>query len=322
MNLREDVIDGFRCLTVENEELELSVVPELGGKLRALRFRGHPHNAFLEPPDFPYRRAWPGAPFEAFDTSGFDECFPTVAASAHPDLPETALPDHGELWTAEWSCEPDAGALRMEPRLAPGRPWRFTRRLTLSGRTLRLEYEVASQAERAVRYLWSAHPLLAASTNSRIYLPAEVRSLLIEYSYGDRLGARGDQIIWPVPELEVLRGRDAGWAEKLFTERLIEGTCAFHDAASDVSVRFRFDPRATPYLGLWICQGGWPAARLGRHLTVALEPCSGRPDALGDAARRGECAQLAPGETHRWVLELELGLGPPTTDARGIVIGR
>ena len=309
MDVREDTVDGFRQVTLHSEEIEVSVLPELGGKLRSLRLAGHPHNVLLEPPEFRYRRASTGAAFEAFDTSGFDECFPTVAASTSPDDSEVALPDHGFLWTSEWTCEPDDAGLRMEARL-PGQPWRFTRQLRISGRTLRLEYELASQAQRPLRYLWSAHPLLAASVGSSIHLPSEVRAVFVQYSRGDRVGRHGAEIGWPHPGMDVLRGPETGWAEKLFTPRLAEGWCAFHHAASGVWVRFRFDPQRTPYLGLWICQGGWPESRVSRHFTVALEPTSGRPDALAEAAHRGECARLEAGETSRWALEIELGQAP------------
>jgi galactose mutarotase-like enzyme len=306
--IHEDSVGGFRRVTLRAGDLEASVLPELGGKIQALRVAGSPRNVLLEPPEHPYRRAFRGAPFEAFDTSGFDECFPTVAACPSPDEPGVMLPDHGELWTAPWTCDPEGDALQMEAQLE-SRPWRFSRRLSIHGRVLRLEYEVISLADRPLRYLWSAHPLLAVSRGSRIILPREVGAVELEYSRGQRLGSRGATVPWPgsgSERLDVLQGRDVGRAEKLFTGKLGEGFCALHDADADLSVSFRFDPGTTPYLGIWICQGGWPESRDSGHFTVALEPCSGRPDALAEAALRGECATIGPRESNRWVLEVEL----------------
>jgi galactose mutarotase-like enzyme len=304
--IQEDSLGGFERVTLRGGELEVSVLPELGGKICALRLAGHPRNVLLEPPERPYRRAFRGAPFEEFDTSGFDECFPTVAACASPDEPGVTLPDHGELWSAPWSCEREGDALRMEAQLE-GRPWRFVRRMSIHGSTLRLEYEVISLVDRPMRYLWSAHPLLAVSPRSRIILPEEVRSVLVASSRGDRVGAPGAEVPWPgegTDRLDLVRGPAQDWAEKLFTGGLTEGFCALHDAESDTTVSFRFDTRRTPYVGLWICQGGWPESRDSRHFTVALEPCSGRPDALAEAAERGECATIAPRGSNRWTVEV------------------
>ena len=153
------------------------------------------------------------------------------------------------------------------------------------------------------------HPLLAVSAGSRIVLPELVRSVVVESSRGERLGARGAQVEWPgggSDRLDVVRGPGVGWAEKLFTGRLGEGFCALYDAGSDSWLSFRFDPRTTPYVGLWICQGGWPESRDAKHFTVALEPCSGRPDSLAEAAARGECATLEPRGSNRWVLEVAI----------------
>jgi galactose mutarotase-like enzyme len=320
--IHEDSLGGFRRITLSADDLEVSVLPELGGKIQALRKAGHERNALLEPPERPYRRAPRGAAFEEFDTSGFDECFPTVAACASPDEPGVTLPDHGELWTAPWTCEREGDALRMEAQLE-GRPWRFARRMSIQQGALRLEYEVISLADRPLRYLWSAHPLLAVSPGSRIILPDGVRSMVVESSRGERVGPRGAEIPWPgdgSDRLDVLAGPERGWAEKLFTEGLNEGFCELHDAHSDVSVSFRFDPQTMPYVGLWICQGGWPESRASRHFTVALEPCSGRPDSLAEAVSRGECATLAPRGVNRWILEVEMK-AQPKMEKRRIRLG-
>src|SRR5207245_2186001 len=102
-----------------------------------------------------------------------------------------------------------------------------------------------------------------------------------------------------------------GHADKLFTGALATGGCAFHHAGWDQSVVFRFDPARVPFVGVWRCQGGWPQSRASKHYTVGIEPCTGRPDALAEAARRGECMTLAPGEITRWWLELRVIAGPP-----------
>ncbi len=305
-------------MTLTREGLSVSVIPDLGGKITAIRRVASNRNALLEPSGMPprlYRRAHCGASFEEYDTSGFDECFPTIAACQSPDDETKQLPDHGELWSAAWMCHAPGNALDMEARGRASFPYTFRRRLTITGETLRLDYELESESDQPMRVLWSAHPLLAVSEGSRIYLPPEVDSLFVNWSAGERLGRYGDRCAWPGTDdkcLDVLRSPEARTADKLFTCKLCEGFCAFHDRASDESIIFRFDAARTPYVGLWICQGGWPTAQgVEKHFTVALEPCSGRPDALSEAAGRGECLYLEPRAVERWWLEVTLRAGAP-----------
>jgi len=68
----------------------------------------------------------------------------------------------------------------------------------------------------------------------------------------------------------------------------------------------RFAPAATPYLGLWICFGGWPDG-LGnesgaKQVCVALEPATAPTDSLADIGPWSR--MIAPGETFTWPMEL------------------
>jgi hypothetical protein len=76
-------------------------------------------------------------------------------------------------------------------------------------------------------------------------------------------------------------------------------------------IALRFDPQLVPYIGIWICQGGWPTSRTAKHFTVALEPCSGRPDSLEEAIKRNECAVIRSLESMQWWMEIEVNRGAP-----------
>ncbi|MGE5708015.1 MAG: hypothetical protein ACM3YO_06755, partial [Bacteroidota bacterium] len=275
----------------------LYLLPDLGGKLVSLR-RREGNNVLLSPPDFPHRVAPYGASFEDYDTSGFDECFPTVAACPSPDDPSIQWPDHGELWSVPWETEFDGVRIRQTVHGTQW-PYRFRRTLRIEGDTLHLEYEVISlHAERPLTALWSAHPLLAAKPGGRIRLPAEVRSLHIEGSSH----LQGTQVPWPSEGLVLA---DACRFSKLFTDRLAEGWAAYEDEKK--TVLFRFDPRKTPFLGLWLCEGGWPTSRPSKHFTVALEPCSAPGDSLFSLfAAKNRALRLLPGIPETWSLSLSL----------------
>jgi galactose mutarotase-like enzyme len=71
-----------------------------------------------------------------------------------------------------------------------------------------------------------------------------------------------------------------------------------------VKVKFSFDPAATPYLGLWLCYGGWPDKSGPKQMCVAMEPSTAPVDSL---AQTGDWSRiLAPGESYRWPMRIDL----------------
>ncbi len=318
--IKEEGAGRARRVVIEHDELEVAILPERGGKIETLRRRaGKAANMLLPIPQGFARETMPhdGDPYGMGEAWGHDECFPTVAASVSPDDSSLKLPDHGELWSAPWTIERDGdAALLMEVR---GRrlPYLFRRRLEIRGAALRLDYEVQSESDEAMTVMWSAHTLLAACPGSRVVLPKEVDSLLVNASAGDRLGKFGERCAWPLhagQRLDVLAPPGAGTADKLFTDKLSEGRCAFYHQANDESVVFRFDVAQTPYLGVWISADGWPDGAGAKQYAVALEPCAGRPDELLRAGERGEAQTLNARSSQRWSVEIELRAGSPVFD--------
>ena len=309
--VREADLQGFNAIVLENEHLQATVLPTLGGKIASLANRASGREFLLQPPDRPYSRATYGAPFDQFDTSGFDECFPSVSECQYPEAPfsDVLIPDHGELWSVPWHAEQREGKLCLAMsgiRL----PYLFRKELSLRGSTLRIDYEITSVSDAPMAYLYSAHPLLNVEPGATIVLPSGIESLYINSSSDDTLGKHGDTCGWPLAKvhggttrLDVLVGRELLTAHKLFTPRVSNGLCGIHFPRTREALVYRFDPVALPYIGLWICQGAWPNADTG-HFTVALEPCSGRPDSLVEAISRDEQRVLAPHKTHRWWIEV------------------
>lgn len=275
----------------------------------------------LQPPERTYSRSTYGSNFEDYDTSGFDECFPSVSACECPGGSDV-IPDHGELWSVPWQHEPCGETLLLT---ISGRrfPYIFRKRARLERSKVVLSYEVESTGNEPLKFLWSAHPLLAVTPGCRIVLPKEVNEMFVNWSHRNRLGAFGDRCGWPLArdsrgneiQLAELKSVEEKTADKLFTPRLSEGYCAVHYPDSDDSIAFHFDTACVPYVGVWICQGGWPGSDRG-HFTMALEPCSGRPDSLAEAVSREECQVLPPGGKKSWDLTIEIQEGRPQPSSR------
>lgn len=275
----------------------------------------------LPEPERGYQRAQHGASFEEYDTSGFDECFPTVAACEYSvaGLGTRMLPDHGDLWSVPWEAEARDGQLALE---VEGRslPYRFRKRVRLEGSDLVLDYEIENTADVAYHYVWSAHPLLRVEPGARVLLPPNVEQMLVHWSRDDRLGKAGATCGWPVArqqdgeedDLSQLKPAHVERADKLFTPRLKTGGCALFLPGRNESVALRFDPLVVPYVGLWLCQAGWPTTRAAKHYTVALEPTNGRTDSLLEAVANSSGDRLEPRQVRRWTLRFELRPGPPS----------
>jgi hypothetical protein len=316
----------FEFLAVENNEIRAVFLPEIGSKMVELR-NLKTEKQFLLAPQSParaYSRPAYGADFASFDTSGFDECFPTVSTSHYRSLTnrektyDIVFPDHGELWSRPWEVHRGEGEVRFSIRGVRGE-YDFEKRVEIRRNALTLHYALRNLSKDPFSYIWSAHPLLDVSPNVDLLLPAEIDTVLLNWSSDPSVGRFGDRISWP-NLLPARRGvsfarvqeSSLGVAVKCFTDALHEGRAGIYDRTVDESLLLEFNPRENPYLGLWLCYGGWPVNAERRHLTAALEPCSGRPDSLEEAVLRRECAELPGGCERTWSLSLSLWKGRPS----------
>ncbi|HLJ86173.1 MAG TPA: hypothetical protein VKZ53_05080 [Candidatus Angelobacter sp.] len=305
--------EGTR-ITLQNREIRLVAMPEWGGKIVSIERLESGHEFLLQPAHLSRAR---NNRFEdhAF---GFDDCFPTVTACEYPHGPfqGTMLPDHGELWARPWKHQASGGHLLLSVK-ATALPCTFQKRIALRGDTVLCEYELESLSDHPFYYLWSAHPLLNVREGCNIILGSGVAQVMVGGSKGKRLGQPGDLCSWPVARIE---GREIDLsvigpvnnaAEKLFAGQLLQGSCSVHDPVADETISLHFDTTQTPYLGIWLCQGGWPEDSPG-HFTAALEPCTGRPDSLAEAIERQECAMVLPRQKNRWSMQIRLHRGRPS----------
>lgn len=310
------------AVSLENGLLRLTLVPELGGKITSIVRLESGYEYLLQPDNTEgaYRPRSYGDSFESYDTSGFDECIPTIAECRYPEEPYgwRQLPDHGDVWCLPSTLEFIGEQIRLATFLR-SLPLCFARRVQLHKNRVRIDYEVNNLTQSTVKFLWSAHPLLRVQAGAEIILPPEVTEVEVGWSKDERLGKSGDRCGWPrasessgqILAINRVASPTSNTAEKLFTPRLSAGFCGVFLPRQNESIVFRFDPRLVPYAGIWICQGGWPTGRAGKHFTVALEPCNGRPDSLDKAIGRNECAVLEPGGTMQWWMEIEVNRGEP-----------
>jgi hypothetical protein len=322
--IEETEVDGQRALALRNDAVRLVVLPGVGAKIVSCADARtsheyvwrHPHRPIVPP-------AYAGA-FEAYDISGWDECFPGIGQCVYPEGPwqGTVVPDHGELWTLPWHAEPLAepqpGGLRLWTQ-GVRFPYTFEKRIAPTGDGFATSYRVHNPTPFPFKCFWSTHPLFAATPRTRVLFPDGVR-VRLEVSFTGRLGPLLAEHPWPRTvdrrghevDLSLVGPEGQGEADKLYTTPVPAGWAALHDGASDQWLAFTFDPAEVPLVGFWANRGGWPPD--GPCYNLALEPCSGCPDRVDIAIPRGEYRTVPAEGDLTWRLDVHLGRGRDRLD--------
>ena len=299
----------------------VTILPQFGGKIASIRLRDR---ELLQQPLAPIAPRTQTMGFEEGDASGWDECLPSVAACrVNFDGGTAEIPDHGDLWRVEWQSTGTSDEERGTNSLAL-RAQCFSLGLELertvalteteNGWRIGLDYRLTNTGTAPAPWSWAAHPLFLAGAGDRITLPDSIRTLRLEGSGGGRLGKNGDAVSWPVAKLEdggetnlsLALAPDSGIGDKLFAGPVAAaGNWAeLVRPSAGVKIRVSFDAAATPYLGLWICYGGWPDRDGPKQTCVALEPATAPVDSLAEAG--SWMRQLGPGEWFKWSMQVEI----------------
>jgi galactose mutarotase-like enzyme len=299
---------GSDRIILENGAVKVVLLPGNGGRIESLQGGGF--EFLLQPSDSSDQQLIPGMRFQDGACSGIDECLPTVAKSGI-GIPNLEVPDHGDFWTTPWAVQGSATS-RSVTIAADGisRPLRFTKRLEVYPTSLRIDYVVQNLGSKPVEYLYACHPLFSIDPGDRVVLPASVASLRVESSANDRLGNQGDSISWPITrnasgpiDLSATLPSTANTADMLYAGPLASGRCGLFRSLVGRGIVLHFDTAQLPYLGLWLCYGGWPDDSGRRQFAIALEPTVAARGSLENAVRDGVAPVLEPNQIHSWTIE-------------------
>jgi galactose mutarotase-like enzyme len=311
-------------VVIQSGQCTVTLMPALGGKIGSLRVRDR---ELLQAPLQAYGPRTQAMAFSGSDASGWDECLPSVAeCSVTTEAGQALIPDHGDLWRVPWQVLQASGDSATMRANCFSLPLQLTRSTILSetpsGWRLQLLYSLTNLGAYRVPWSWAAHPLFAVEQGDRIVLPESIHTLRVEGSGGNRLGAGGDTVSWPIAktghgteqgieiDLRNVEAADSGVGDKLFAgplEDAQDGWAILERPTAGLRLTVRFEPALTPYLGLWLCYGGWPdtpGATGLKQVCVALEPATAPVDALNNTGPWSRWLDI--GETFTWPMELEI----------------
>ncbi len=309
---------GLDSVVMENNLLRIRVVPELGCKIVEIYDLENKHEWLWRDKSRPIMLAQYGDAYDSYDISGFDECFPNIGISKHPDNDEVNLPDHGEIWSLPWKIADSAVNFSAS---VTGKlfNYRFTRKISLEGRKITLSYSVSNNGDSEFKYMWSAHPLFKIDEDMKIEISGNPK-MLKEFGYGGRIGEDGEawygghltEHTWPkvVGSDGNLNDMSKVSLAKILTDKVvldapIDGVVKLKKLKSGRVLTMKFAPTEIPYLGICYNFGAWPLT--GEPATwVALEPTTGRTDRLDECMKLGSANILKARESKTWQLELEI----------------
>lgn len=311
-------VAGFEGIRVQTGAIELTLVPELGGKIISLCDRRSGREWLWKHPRFKYKRVPHGSSYvNEADTGGWDECFPSVSECRYPSTPwqGVVIQDHGELWSqiAGFEIVEGADSVALQNRWqGVVLPYTFSRAiiLTSDSSTIRVDYEVLNNAEQPMHFVWCIHPLLAIEPGMELILPSAAR-FHVAGSYPQDLLSLEDQLTYPftVPGLALpaLPPTTAGRAIKIWSDPLPVGKGSASLRAKDGELHMRWDTTLLPQVAAWMNFRAWAADGGTPYYNLGLEPCIGAQDSLADAVTQYHLfATLPPHGSKTWWLEIEL----------------
>lgn len=284
----------------------VEVHPEIGGKV------GQIHDKIIScdllvPPQRPYRPIPVNGNWLLHDISGMDDCFPNVAAGAYPEAPwmSARLPDLGEWTHTSWRL-----TKTMETEVAMeaeghALPYFAIKTIRFVGeRTLEFSYRVENRGQSSLRYLWSAHPLIAVQEEYELQLPpGDLKFRVFPMSDGIHR--------WPVFKGTRLSNEwiPQGTTLKIFVTGLTEGWCALQ--LPNHTLRFSFDRHTIPAVGIWFNNLGFPSQSERPFRCIAVEPCT-TPSDLLDGLEATAYPRIASGGAAAW--SVRLNIASPKTE--------
>ena len=279
------------------------IIPALGGKIASMEMAGR---EWLWTSDvIPHQSPIDGASYvETADSGGYDECFPDGRrVHASGDLRPRTQCSRFPMRTAGSHSPITASCGRSRrPSISRRRrtgtyaacgwvgkrmPYRFARAIYVTADQVEMQYAVTNDGLDRLPFLWSAHPLLPLTKNTKLELPEGAR-VRVWAQHGIELGGPGAEHRWP---RAVAAGKNHDFRQpdlvakkyacKLFVD-MGAGRAAVEEANARLEVSF--DTANVTHFGLWLNRGGWsPFARGKGYYNLAFEPCIGAPDSLTEA---------------------------------------
>ncbi|NLY08761.1 MAG: hypothetical protein GXZ11_02495 [Tissierellia bacterium] len=266
---------------LENDHLCVNVLRDFGAKVVSLRIKEKDMELLFQPSLGYYHLPEKHGDFAKFDTSGWDECIPSI------DVTST-IPDHGEIWSRQWENQlgEDYIINRIELETLP---LIFTRKLILLENKLIAKYSVENIGSEKVPFLWAQHGLYKIYPNMEMILP-------------DNLVVQVDGPLDLPQNIKNIADYTDTKAYKWYMDSLPENiVCGYLYKEYNLAWEMSFSGTKLPYLGCWINKGGFKG-----EYNIALEPSNGYYDSLEKALENNRVQYIDSKEIIEFEINYEI----------------
>jgi hypothetical protein len=290
---------GLQVVRLQNEQVCLDVLPEVGAKIYNFVHRPSGRNLLWHNPGIQPAKQEFGSVFDDNWSGGWDELIPNDLPCTEPE--GDMLPDHGEVWSqgAEWEVLQSGGdcaqvRFNTRTRVVPAL---FEKTLTVrKGESFcRVRYRVTNLSPAPYAFLWNIHPAMVISPDTWLDVPA--KEGFTDPWRETRFPGHG-QVQWPIVkdrhgdpcDLRQVEPASSALADHHYLTNITEGWYAVTDRRHQVGFGLVFPVKVFPNVWLFRTFGGWRGL-----YTLILEASTGRSRSLVEAREKNECAHLQSG---------------------------
>ncbi len=285
----------MRLLRLHNEALRVEILPDLGGKIWSLEDLRLGRQFLWQQPGLAPKILPQGSDYDENFFGGMDELLPN-------DIPEEvggrSLVDHGELWNSSLDVREVDGGMFLEGRL-PLTPLSYSKRLSLQGSELRLDYRLKNLGPAPLDLLWKLHPALRISQGCEIQVPAATAQVG-HPDYSSR--PLPETFAWDSDPSRKVVPAKGNYQDFLYLLGLSQGSCALAHKEEDWMFRMRFDKEIFTSVWVFSTYAGWKGLEV-----LVLEPCTNPQLSLLKCAAEKRCLRLEAGAELSTSVTLQTG---------------
>ncbi len=295
--ISESIFQGEPAVILSSKTLQAVFLPAHGGKLVSLKNLENGFEYLFQNPRNSFGKAQRGSSFDAGEACGFDDAFPNIG----PEKIELFgkffdYPDHGEIWSAEFSKEIEGETL-TENWISP-MGYQYQKCFSLAGNVLTGKWKIRNIGSAVFPCFWTMHFLAAYQETMRIHFPPETTEIL-NVMDSDCLGKAESRYAFPLGQAPgglydfcAVPPRKSHRMEKYYVKGIIhKGMIGYEYPDAHTGLKIEYDPQKLPYLGFWVTAGGWRG-----DYNCALEPSNGFYDRISCAAGNSCLPVLQPDE--------------------------
>ena len=291
--------DGIPIVRLESTYLRVDVAPAIGGRIISIIDKNSGYEFLWRNRQLRLEPKSSGSEYDPNFYGGIDELLPNDPAEAINGI---ACPDHGELWTLPLSAEIGEDQLTLRGKL-PKFGLLYERRICLRADApwIDFKYRIENATNQPRQFLWKLHAAVAVQEGDLIECPARLAQIV------DPAWSRFETTApfnWPKLEgrfANIVPASD-GTMDFFYLFDLTSGEMFWRRLGAKLKFGYHFDIQVFPYAWLFASYGGFL-----NHYTIILEPCTAMPMSVNDAAAKGQCSRLEPGQVLETVVSLYAG---------------